>query len=184
LAEDDMMNDVLTGRRQLTRSRTVRANTAAVWQVLADSRLLPRWAPVVHEVEACSSTGESVGATRRCNVELGGRQGRMVERCVDVELERTLAYVVDDETFGMRRMFADYGFRISIEPSSPDETLVTIQTFYTPRNPFYALLNALFMRRQFRGVVDALLAGLVSFAEDRSLGAKDSRPSAAAEGRA
>lgn len=59
----------------------------------------------------------------------------------------------------MNRMFADYGFRLSLAPVG-SAARITIESFCTPRNPFYSLLNALVMKRQFSGVLDGLLAGL------------------------
>jgi hypothetical protein len=159
------MTTEMNGRRQLARSATATATPAAVWAILMDSRLLPEWATVVREVESCDTAGEAVGAVRRCRVELAGRAGTMVERCIGLDPQRQVAYVVDDESFGLRRLLADYGFRISLAPVGPDETRVTIETFYTPRNLLVAMMNGIMMRRRFRGVVDQLLAGLVRLAE-------------------
>jgi uncharacterized protein YndB with AHSA1/START domain len=159
------MTTELVGRRQLTRTATTAAPARALWSILTDSRLLPRWAPVVHEVERCDPTGERLGAVRRCRVELGGKPGRMVERCVALRPERQIAYLVEEESFGMRRMVADYGFRISLEPVSPAGTRVTIETFYTPRTAVYGLMNALLLRPRLGKVVDDLIAGLIRLAE-------------------
>jgi hypothetical protein len=159
------MTNSMQGKRQITRSSVANVNRATVWAILTDSRLLPKWAPVVREVEACDASGESVGAVRRCRVELAGRAGRMIERCVELEPERRLAYVVDDESFGMRRMFAHYGFRISLDAVAPAQTSIKIETFYTPRNLVFTALNVLMMRSRFGAVVDRLLSGLVGLAE-------------------
>ena len=151
----------MKGQRQILRTTIANANVGRVWSILMDSRLLPQWTNVVREVESCEVSGESIGAARRCRVELGGRAGRMVERCVALEAERHIAYVVEDESFGMRKMFDHYGFRISLQPTDVSHTEITIETFYTPRNALYSVMNALMMRRQLRKVVDQLLSGLV-----------------------
>ncbi len=158
----------MKGRRQLVRHAVAETDAAAVWNILVDSRLLPLWAPAVRGVEQCEVTGEAVGTARHCSVELGGRPGKMVERCVSLDPERHIAFLVDDESFGMRRTFADYGFLIALEPVRPNRTRVTITTFYTPRTIAYWLMNMLFMRRLYRRVVDDLLAGLVLLAEQRA----------------
>lgn len=157
----------MKGRKQLSRSLTAKATPRTCWGILADSRWLPHWAPAVRDVEACDSAGESVGSVRHCNVELGGRAGKMVERCVDVAPERAITYLVEGESFGISAMFADYGFRISLEPLDEHHTRVTIETHYTPTSVPYAFLNAIVLRRQFRRVVDQLLGGLVGLAERR-----------------
>ena len=159
--------------KQIERSVVVEADVPAVWDVLADSRLLPQWAPVVDDVTACAPGGEAVGAVRHCTARLGGKSGRMVERCVELVAERRIAYVVDDESFGMRRMFDDYGFALELEPMAGGRTRVTLHTHYTPRNAIYRLMNATFTRRRFAAVCEQLLGGLRSFVEARAEPAGD-----------
>jgi uncharacterized protein YndB with AHSA1/START domain len=153
------------GTKQIERSVVVDADAPAVWDVLADSRLLPRWAPVVDEVTACAPGGEAVGEVRHCTARLDRRSGRMVERCVELVRERRIAYVVDEESFGMRRMFDDYGFALELDPMPGGRTRVTLYTHYTPRNRIFALMNATIMRRRFAAVCEQLLAGLKAFVE-------------------
>lgn len=157
----------MDGKKQIERSAIVDAPPHAVWEVLGDSRLLPEWAPVVDEVTACSSEGEAVGAVRRCTARLAGKSGHMVERCVEFTPIARVAYVVDAESFGMRRLFDDYGFAINLEAEPPERTRVTLETHYTPRNWLYGLLNTLVMRRRLRAVCEEIVAGLKSFTESR-----------------
>ena len=158
----------MEGRKQLERTMEIDAPLTVVWEVLSDSRLLPQWVPAVQEVVACSAEGEGVGAVRKCNVELMGRQGRMVERCVEFTPMTRAAYVVDDESFGLRKTFADYGFALNLRASGSDRTSVRIETHYTPRNPLYSMMNAVMMRRRFAAVVESLLAGLKTLSERRA----------------
>ena len=44
---------------------------------------------------------------------------------------------------------------------------------YTPRNPAYAAMNAMFMRRQFRTVCRDILGGLKAFTETRQAAPAD-----------
>ena len=162
------MNYEMKGKKQLAKVAVAKADATSVWNILRDSTLLPEWAPVVHEVESCEAIGESVGAVRRCRVEMGGRPGRMVERCVDMVPERSIAYVVEDESFGMRKMFANYGFRVLLEPIDKSATRLTIETFYTPRNVLYAFMNAVMMRSRLETVVERLVQGLAHLAESRN----------------
>jgi uncharacterized protein YndB with AHSA1/START domain len=157
----------MDGRKQIERDVIVDACPDAVWEVLADSRLLPRWAPIVDEVTRCAAGGEAVGEVRHCSARLAGRQGRMVERCVELVPRRRIAYVVDEESFGMRRMFDHYGFALELEPGPGGGTCVTLQTHYSPRNALYAVINAAFMRRRFAAACEDLLAGLKSFMESK-----------------
>jgi uncharacterized protein YndB with AHSA1/START domain len=155
------------GKQQLQRHITIDAPVSTVWEVLSEPRLLPDWVPAVNEVIACSADGEAVGAVRQCDVQLAGRRGRMVERCVEFNPMTRAAYVVDEESFGTRRMFADYGFALNTISEGHGRTRVRIDTHYTPRNGFYALVNAVVVRRQFRSVVDGRRVGLKKFSEAR-----------------
>jgi len=157
----------MDGKKQIERSTNIDAPPDAVWEILGDSRLLPDWVPAVDEVTAYSSEGEAVGEVRHCNANLAGKSGRMVERCVEFAPMTRIAYVVDDESFGMRRMFEHYGFAINLASVASGKTLVTLQTHYTPRNPMYGLLNRLMMRRKFEKVCEEIVAGLKTFTESR-----------------
>jgi uncharacterized protein YndB with AHSA1/START domain len=157
----------LNGKHQITRTIEVATDPAAIWGVIADSRLLPQWAGVVKDVTLLGEMEEGVGMTRQCNVELGGRTGTMTERCVEFVPGRRAAYVVDDDTLGFRRMLVDYGFAIALDPQSDRTTTLRIDTYYTPRNPLYALLNQLVLRRRLRRTVDGLLQGLKQISERR-----------------
>jgi uncharacterized protein YndB with AHSA1/START domain len=158
----------MEGRKQIERSITIDARVEAVWDVLVDSRLLPRWAPIVDEVTACAVDGEAVGEVRTCRATLAGKTGRMVERCVELVPLRRIAYVVDEESFGMRRMFDDYGFALELDPGTGARTRVTLQTHYSPRNPIYAVMNAVTMRQRFASACQELLVGLKSYVESRA----------------
>jgi uncharacterized protein YndB with AHSA1/START domain len=157
----------LQGKLQIERRAVIEATVDVVWEVLSDSRLLPDWVPVVDEVTACSTNGEEVGATRSCAAKLGGKAGTMVERCVEYTPRRRIAYLVDSETFGMRKMVDDYGFSLSLREVGPTRTKVSLQTHYTPRGPMYAAVNALMMKRQFGKVCDGIVSGLKTFCEAR-----------------
>jgi uncharacterized protein YndB with AHSA1/START domain len=157
----------MNGRHQVTRTVQVATDPAAIWGVIADSRLLPQWAGVVKDVTYLGESEEGVGMTRHCNVELGGRTGTMTERCVEFVPNRRAGYVVDDDSLGFQRMLVDYGFTITLEPRADRATALRIDTYYTPRNPLYALLNRLVLRRRLRRTVDGLLQGLKEISERR-----------------
>jgi len=105
--------------------------------------------------------------TRHCNVDLGGRTGTTTERCVELLPNRRAGYVVDDDTLGFHRMLVDYGFTITLDPRSDRTTALRIDTYHTPRNPLYALLHRLVLRRRMRRTVDGLLQGLKQISERR-----------------
>jgi uncharacterized protein YndB with AHSA1/START domain len=156
------------GRKQLERAITVDACVDSVYRLFMDDRALPEWAPVVDAVLSEVGGDESgVGRTRTCAVTMAGRSGTVVERCVEAVPGSRASFVVDEDSFGFHRTLRDYSFTAWFTGRPDRTTLVRIETFYTPANPIVALLNRLIMRRKFRAVVDALLAGLKASAEQR-----------------
>jgi len=158
----------LNGRHQLRRSIETDAPRAVVWAILEDSAALPQWARVVQEVTSPVTGPESVGAVRECRVDFGGREGMIVERCVELVAGSRIGYVVDRDSLGFNKMFADYGFTISLEDAGPGRTSVVMDTYYTPRSALTSAMNAVVMRRKFRTTVDGLIDGLARLAEERA----------------
>jgi len=155
----------MTGDHQLSRQIEIHAPRDRVWAVVADSSLLAEWAPPVEEVREIGQGSAGVGATRLCQVDFGGRKGTMTERCVEFDPPSRAGYVVDEDSLGFARMFADYGFRISVEAGADGSSIARTDTYYTPRNPAFAIMNRLIMRRRFAKTVDGMLAGLKRVSE-------------------
>jgi Polyketide cyclase / dehydrase and lipid transport len=158
----------MKGTHQLTRQTVIGASRELVWAVIADSRLLPAWAPPVKAIDEISGEVgyEGVGTTRRCRVVFAGRPGMMTERCVDFQPQVRAGYVVDEDSLGFSRMFADYGFTITVEDGPDGSSVARTDTYYTPRNLLFRVINATVMRRRFARTVDELLAGLKRISED------------------
>jgi uncharacterized protein YndB with AHSA1/START domain len=156
------------GTRQLEGATTIEAPVESVYQLFMDNQALPEWAPVVDAVlSEVGGDDSGVGCERTCAVTMDGRPGTMVERCIEAVPGSRASFVVVDDSFGFDKMLRDYSFTAHFTSRPDGTTLVRIETFYTPANPIAALLNRLVMRRKFRGVVDALLAGLRTSAEQR-----------------
>ena len=158
----------MQGTKQLERTTSVDAPVEVVYALFMDNKALPDWAPVVDEVLSEDGGDESgLGCTRTCAVTMDGRAGTMVERCVEAVPDTLASFVVVDDSFGFGKMLRDYGFTAHFSSLGSNGTSVRIETFYTPVSPIAALLNRLMMRRRFGVVVDALLAGLRTTAEQR-----------------
>jgi uncharacterized protein YndB with AHSA1/START domain len=158
----------MTGKHQLQRSLEIDAPREVVWAILADSASLSLWAPAVQEVTSSVAGPEEVGSVRECRVDFAGREGTIVERCVELAPNSLIAYVVDDDSLGFNKMFADYGFTITLDDAGSQRTSVTMDSYYTPRNVLTAAMNLVVMRRKFRQTVDALLQGLGRLARERA----------------
>jgi uncharacterized protein YndB with AHSA1/START domain len=166
----------MDGDHQLSREVAIDAPREHVWALVADSSRLAEWAPPVKEVSELSDGPEGVGTTRVCQVEFGGRTGTMTERCVEFQPPHRAAYVVDADSLGFGRMFANYGFTITIEDGPNGGSIARTETYYTPRNPLLKLINALIMRRRFKSTVDDLLSGLKRTSERDVAPARSSSP--------
>jgi uncharacterized protein YndB with AHSA1/START domain len=156
------------GTKQLERETTIDAPVGVVYRLFMDNAELANWAPVVDAVtheHGGDDTG--LGATRSCAVTMNGRHGTMVEQCVEAVPGTRASFVVVDDSFGFNKMLANYGFTAHFSTATGDRTTVRIETFYTPANPIAVVLNKLALRRKFRDVVDELLGGLRTHAEQR-----------------
>jgi uncharacterized protein YndB with AHSA1/START domain len=158
----------MNGKHQIQRSFEMDAPREVVWAILEDSASLPQWAPAVEEVNSRAAGPEERGSLRECRVDFAGRKGTIVERCVDLVPNSRIGYVVDDDSLGFNRMFADYGFTITLHDAAAQRTRVVMDTYYTPRNVLTAAMNVLVMRRKFQKTVDAILQGLSRLAGERA----------------
>jgi uncharacterized protein YndB with AHSA1/START domain len=158
----------MQGRKQLERHTTVNAPVNVVYRLFMDNAELANWAPAVDAVTGTrGGDGTGLGATRTCAVTMNGKKGTMVERCVEAVPDTRAAFLVVDDSFGFSKMLTGYGFTARFTPAASDQTTVRIETYYTPANPAAAVLNRLVMRRKFLAVVDELLGGLRTLAEQR-----------------
>lgn len=158
----------MQGRPQLHRDTTVDAPVGLVYRLFMDNAELATWAPVVDAVtheHGGDDTG--LGATRTCAVTMNGKQGTMVERCVEAVPDTRASFLVVDDSFGFTKLLTHYGFTAHFTSTASERTMVRLETFYRPANPIAAVLNRLVLRRKFRGVVDELLGGLRTLAEQR-----------------
>lgn len=132
-----------------------------VFRVIEDSTRLPDWTAVL------TTTGgrEAVGSVRECVVNLQGRQGTVVERCIESVPFEHIAWSMEKDTFGFSRMLADFGFSFTLEAVAPERTLVRSETYYRPAGPIAALTNALVMRRKFGAIRRQWLGNLKRLCE-------------------
>lgn len=167
----------MQGTKQLERDTTVDAPVGLVYRLFRDNAELANWAPVVDAVtDEHGGDDTGLGATRTCAVTMNGKKGTMVERCIQAVPDTRASYLVVDDSFGFDKLLTDYGFTVHFAPTTSDRTTVRIETFYTPANPIAAVLNRLVMRRKLRGVVDGLLGGLRTLAEQRHAQPRGTRP--------
>jgi carbon monoxide dehydrogenase subunit G len=146
----------------------IRATPSQIWAVLEDPLRIPDYFPSVSSVDVDVGAREHVGATRRCQVEMGGRRGEVVERCTEAVPERKLTHVMDRDPFGFSRLFGDFGFSFLLEPQSADETRVRIEGFYSEKTLVSRAMNTLMMRRKLSKLRARILANLKALVEGQA----------------
>ncbi len=153
---------------QGTNEIVIHAAPSQIWAVLENPLRIPEYFPSVSSVEVDAGAREAVGATRRCQVEMGGRRGEVVERCTEAVPERKLTHVMDKDPFGFSRLFCDFGFSFILEPKSADDTSVRIEGFYREKTVLSRAMNTLMMRRKLNNLRARILANLKSLVESQA----------------
>jgi uncharacterized protein YndB with AHSA1/START domain len=142
----------------------VRAEPEVVWEVIVDPARVPEYMRAVKRIDAAEER-ERVGAVRSCWVEMGGKKGEVVERCVDLVPNRVLTHVMDRDAFGFSRFFDDFGFSFVLEPQEQASTLVRLEGFYREKGLPGRVLNALVMRRKLHRLRGNVLGQLKAVVE-------------------
>jgi hypothetical protein len=147
----------------------VEAPVERLWPLIADSTLLPDWGPPVRKAEVLgpSDQPEGLGSRRRIEAELNGKKGYFVERRTEHIQGRKIAYLIEEENFGIFRVLTQVGFSIEIESAGLDKTRVIWSFFHTPKGLLGHILNRMVILRQQRQNRLAALAALKHHAERR-----------------
>ncbi len=148
----------------------IHARPEDIWHVLEDGTCLPKWMPMVKHT---TGTREVLGAVRECTVEMSGRKGRSVERCVESIPHRRIAWALEEDTLGFNKLLADFSFSFTLEPRGPAATLVRNDTYFRPKGLLARLMNAPIMSRKFRRVRQDALRGIQRLAEGTSQAPRD-----------
>lgn len=123
---------------EVTRSRTVAAEPAEVWQVLADFGALSTWADGVDHSCLLRHSDDPVGTTRR--VQAGHET--FAETIVAYDPPRELAY----DIAGVPRWFSATN-RWNLRPAPGGRTTVTLTSVVRMRpNPLHAIAEPTFAR--------------------------------------
>jgi uncharacterized protein YndB with AHSA1/START domain len=145
----------------------VEAPASRVWPLVTDSRHLPEWGPPVESVEVVSGSDapEGLGSRRRIQARFGGKRGYIVEERIEHDEGRKIAYLIQEESFGMSRVMRDAGFSMEVVPVGHEQTRIVFSVFWTPNGLVGALMNRLVLRRAQRKNRLAALAALKALAE-------------------
>lgn len=149
------MAGTLQGRDEVT----IAAPISTVWSLISDSSRLPEWGPPVRSVTVLGRP-EQVGVRRRIDAEFDGKAGHFVEVRTEHEEGRKIAYLIEEETFGLFKVMTNPGFALELHPVGESATRVVFSFFHEPKGLVGALLNVLIIRRTQRKNRLAALASL------------------------
>jgi hypothetical protein len=135
----------------------VDASPDVLWRLISDSSELARWGPPVRHVEVFTRDGqpEGLGTARKVHAQFGRRSGYFLEHRVEHIPGRKVAYVIDEDNFGLGRVMLRPGFSLELEPHGGGATSVVFSFFHDTRG-VGRVLNPLIKRQQRRNRVKAL----------------------------
>lgn len=163
-----MSNNRLSKQNQVDLNILIHAPLKRVWNIFSDNSLLNKWAPHVQNVNSETET-LTTGSSRSCEVTINGKTGKLIERItVNIPYER-IEYVVDEETFGIKKILNDFGFAVTFTVMDDQVTKLTMQNNYTPKNIFVSMMNTLMIRRNMKFMVNDLIEGLKSYTEEQEM---------------
>ncbi len=136
----------------------IHAPAQILWQLIADSRELPNWGPPVKSVEVMTNgaDAEKLGTARKVHAEFGRKSGYFLEHRVEHVDGRKIAYLIDEENFGLSSLLARPGFSLELDPKGDQATRVIFSFFHDPRGFKGRIMNPLIKLQQRRNRLAAL----------------------------
>ncbi len=138
----------------------VHAPARILWQLISDSHELPNWGPPVKSVEVMTNVNdaEKLGTARKVHAEFGRKSGYFLEHRVEHVDGRKIAYLIDEENFGLSRFLLRPGFSLELDPKGDQATRVIFSFFHDPRGFKGRIMNPLIKLQQRRNRSAALSA--------------------------
>jgi len=136
----------------------VHAPARILWQLISDSRQLPNWGPPVKSVEVMTDAAEveTLGTARKVHAAFGRKSGYFLEHRVEHVDGRKIAYLIDEENFGLAELVSRPGFSLELDPKGDQATRVIFSFFHDPRGFKGRIMNPLLKLQQRRNRLAAL----------------------------
>lgn len=136
----------------------VNAPAPILWRLISDSRELPNWGPPVESVQVMSNGAEAerLGTARKVHAAFGRKTGYFFEHRVEHVEGRKIAYLIDEENFGLSRVLSRPSFSLELDPTGDQATRVIFSFFHDPKGFKGRILNPLIKLRQRRNRLAAL----------------------------
>jgi uncharacterized protein YndB with AHSA1/START domain len=134
---------------KVTRSKTVAAAPAAVWDVVSSVERLPDWLTFAEAAEIMEG-GDGVGRVHRIHGHWGDRRSEVDQRITEWEPPRLLTWVHDAERLDGRpapRFARSTRFEVRLA-AQPGGTRVTLASVQVPASPLKGLVMLVFGGRE------------------------------------
>lgn len=140
---------------QITDDLVVKAPANQVWDAIRDADVHADWHPFAVKIVG----DHALGATRECNINIGGRSGTTREVCTRFDEAHEIAWAIEDDSAGFSRMVSDWtaGFRLAEVDDAT--TRVSAWSEFKPRRFFVRFMIPV-IRRRFHRTQREILGGL------------------------
>jgi len=139
------------------------------WAAIDDLSLIPRYHPVVREVEfPTGASRRAPGVEYKCVVPAGPRRGWCVEKVVDHIPLRSSTVAFTADSWGIGSLLDDFVTEIAVETFEETKTRVTLRGFYAPKGWRGWLFNVLVIRRTMRKRARDTVRGLKRLLEGQA----------------
>ena len=103
-----------------------------------------------------AADAEKLGTARKVQAEFGQKSGYFLEHRVEHVEGRKIAYLIDEDNFGISRLLSRPGFSLELDPQGDEATRVIFSFFHDPRGFKGWIMNPLIKLQQRRNRLAAL----------------------------
>lgn len=148
---------------QLDQKIIINASAEKVWEVFNDQSLLTKWTQDVQK-SYYDETMASVGQLRKNECIVNGKKGTIETRCVNMTGKDRAEFVVEKDSFGMKKILVDMSFAAEFRKLNDNQTEFSMRSHYSPKNFLLKLLNP-FIKKKMEKEVDVMITGLKNYIE-------------------
>jgi uncharacterized protein YndB with AHSA1/START domain len=144
-----------------SKTTTIDAPKDKVWAVLADIGSIEKWSPGVTHSHSTSAEPGGEGATRHCDVGMGGKSASLEERAFEWREGEGYKIDVYESSMPMKSNVVTFALK-----DAGSGTTVTVSPDYKMKfGPIGAMMDTLMVRKQFEKGVEGMLSGLKQYVE-------------------
>jgi len=147
---------------QVRNEKIINAPAGSIWTVITNINMLPKIMPGV-----VSATGrmDKEGETRICELNNGGRKGKVTEKLIELVPEKKTVWKLVDDTMGMGKLLKDTEFVFILEKQDENKTKLISESHYRPGNFIAKVLSAVVLKKMMSKTQDKILNNISQIVE-------------------